>query len=452
MALVAAASRASARPGSLVIVDEAENAFTDSFQNRGMETSVDKGWINGFMEKPGNRVIWIVNYPAKIDQTIRRRFGFSLRFPQLGRRERGRLWTGILGRHGLAPESLGGRLDSIVSDHRIPAAVIEGAVAQAVELGGNGGGGGGGGGVDRPGEIGPPGEIGRAGDIDRADDIDRAVNFNPAEDIARAVGSYELLRNGGRMPPAKASRAKDFSVEAVATDADVPALIGRLRGLDASRGSGGLQPGFGTMLFYGPPGTGKTALARHLASALDKEIMVRRASDILRSFVGMSERNVARAFREAEREDAVLVIDEADGFLYSREMAVRSWEATLVNEFLTCLEECRCFAVATSNRREAMDPAAMRRFSFKVPFRYSGPRELELLYLKLLAPLTGTEPDEAFLRRLAGEEGLCPGDFRTVRSRHHAFGGKAASHGDLLDELLLERKLKLEKDARTIGF
>jgi SpoVK/Ycf46/Vps4 family AAA+-type ATPase len=412
MSLVAAAARAAVSPGAIVVVDEAENVLTDRYQAVSRGESVDKGWINGFMEMPGKRVVWIVNYPNMIDQTVRRRFGFSLNFPPLGKKERRKLWDGILRRHGMDGGALGGSLEGLVQDHRVPAAVIESAVGQAAALGGD----------------------------------------DPAGDITLAVEAYETLRDGGARPPVKSGAAKEFAVEAVASDTDIPGLVGRLKSIDAARGKGPLPPGFGTMLFFGPPGTGKTALARHLAEALDKELVVRRASDILDPYVGMTERNMAQAFREAEREDSFLLIDEADSFVYSRGMAVRSWEATSVNEFLTCLEECRCFMAATSNRRESMDSAAMRRFSFKVPFRYSGPRELEVLYLKLLAPLTGTEPSAGFIKRLSSEESLSPGDFHAVRTRNLACGVREAGHEALWKELFLAWDLKLEKGARRIGF
>ena len=40
----------------------------------------------------------------------------------------------------------------------------------------------------------------------------------------------------------------------------------------------------------------------------------------------MTERNVASAFAEAEREGAVLVLDEADSFLQDRRRADRHWQ------------------------------------------------------------------------------------------------------------------------------
>ena len=110
------------------------------------------------------------------------------------------------------------------------------------------------------------------------------------------------------------------------------------------------RPGLGTMLFYGPSGTGKTALARYIAKELGRECLLKRASDLLNPYLGMSEQNVAEAFREAERDGAVLVIDEADTFLFSRDTAQRSWETSLVNEFLTALEECRSFCTTQIGR------------------------------------------------------------------------------------------------------
>ena len=208
------------------------------------------------------------------------------------------------------------------------------------------------------------------------------------------------------------------------------------------------------MLFYGPPGTGKTALARHIANALDRECLVKRASDLLSPWVGVAEQQVAEAFMGAEREGAVLVIDEADSFLYSRDTAQRSWETTLVNEFLTALEECRGFCICTTNRRENLDAAAMRRFSHKVPFSYAKTEQLRTLYAKLLLPLCATPLPPDLEKELFLMQSLTPGDFHAVRLQHASFfGGKTApSHQSLIGSLRREQSLKVERHARRIGF
>src|SRR5690606_32926292 len=69
---------------------------------------------------------------------------------------------------------------------------------------------------------------------------------------------------------------------------------------------------------FGPPGTGKTAYGRWLAKQLDKPLMIKRASDLLSMWVGGTEENIAHAFKEAEDEQAVLLIDEVDSFLQDR--------------------------------------------------------------------------------------------------------------------------------------
>jgi len=208
------------------------------------------------------------------------------------------------------------------------------------------------------------------------------------------------------------------------------------------------------ILLYGPPGTGKTALARYIAEQLDRECMVKWASDLFSPYVGETEQNIANAFRHGEREDAVLVIDEADSFIYSREMAVRSWETSWVNEFLTALEECRCFCICTTNRREKLDVAAMRRFSFKVEFNYAKPEQVAALYDKLLAPLTQGALPEYQWQKLLSMERLTPGDFRAVGSQYNSLFSPAIrpEHRELITALAREQSLKLETGSARIGF
>ncbi len=92
------------------------------------------------------------------------------------------------------------------------------------------------------------------------------------------------------------------------------------------------------LLFHGPPGTGKTALGNYLALRLERQTIIRRYSDLQSMYVGQGEKNIRDAFIEAEREDAILIIDEADSMLFGRNRAERSYEITFTNEFLTQME------------------------------------------------------------------------------------------------------------------
>lgn len=74
----------------------------------------------------------------------------------------------------------------------------------------------------------------------------------------------------------------------------------------------------GRICLYGPPGTGKTVFGRWLADRLGIPLIVKRASDLMSMWVGESERNVAKAFKQAEEDKALLLIDEVDSFLQDR--------------------------------------------------------------------------------------------------------------------------------------
>jgi transitional endoplasmic reticulum ATPase len=71
------------------------------------------------------------------------------------------------------------------------------------------------------------------------------------------------------------------------------------------------------ILLYGPPGTGKTMLARALATEIGADFREVRTPEILDKWLGASERNIKRIFREARRyrTPTVLLFDEFDSII-----------------------------------------------------------------------------------------------------------------------------------------
>lgn len=411
--LTAGARIASQHDKGFLLVDEAERILDCDMFAR--QKSTDKAWLNSFLEKPGQRVVWVTNHVHHLEGAVRRRFHFSIHFETLGRRERGNMWRQILGRHGVLSRVDESVMNELVRKYDVPASVMEMSVSQAAKLCGR-----------------------------------KRSAFVPT--LRRVVDSYETLKRDGGKPCKKVSVAPHYDPRGVSLEGSVEQLERKLTRLDSVLRQGGeTESGASTMLFYGPPGTGKTALARYLADRIDRECRVVRASDLLGPFVGMTEANIAEAFREAEQADAVLVIDEADSFLFPREMATRSWETTQVNEFLTALEECRGFCICTTNRRESMDQAVMRRFSHKVAFTYSKPEQVQALYDALLAPMV-KEPLPVDLEgELLAMHRLTPGDFHAVRAQM-LNAEEDVDHADLVCALRKEQGLKLEGSARGLGF
>lgn len=178
-----------------------------------------------------------------------------------------------------------------------------------------------------------------------------------------------------------------------------------------------IRNGAGRLLLYGPPGTGKSAFARHLAERLERPLILKRGSDLLDPFVGMTEQKIAAAFEEAIQESAVLVFDEVDSFLTNRQRAFRSWEVTRTNEFLTQLEAFEGLVVATTNLVADLDPAALRRFDLKSKFGFLQPAQSRALLAEHFAAQKLPPPNEDTLRELDKTDQLTPGDFAAVARR-----------------------------------
>ncbi|MCL2011080.1 MAG: ATP-binding protein, partial [Synergistaceae bacterium] len=271
------------------------------------------------------------------------------------------------------------------------------------------------------------------------------------EELVRALKREQDIKLD-RKERKKAEPEEGYTLSGVCLDGSVDELLEKCRRADAVYANASLPKNGGNMLFYGPSGTGKTALAKYIAFELGRDCVVKRASDILSSKVGESEKIVADVFREAEETGAVLVIDEADTFLYSRETAQHRWESSIVNEFLTSLEEFKGFCICTTNMMDQLDAAVMRRFSFKERFVYAGTEQVIALYSSLLAPLAGGELPRDLERELRGMKLLAPGDFHVVKSLHWLAEPGEISHEELVRGLKREQEMKPDGKERRVGF
>ena len=167
-------------------------------------------------------------------------------------------------------------------------------------------------------------------------------------------------------------------------------------------------------LISGPPGTGKTAFAHHLAESNGRKLLRVKCSDILSKWVGESEQKVAELFHRAHSEEQVILLDEVDSLLSSRESLTTHHELQLVNEFLTQME---CFTqplFAATNYAIKLDKAVLRRFDFKLDCQYLTSGQV----LELYRQVTGVKRlTEAERQRLSTLVCLTPGDFAILVRR-----------------------------------
>ena len=210
--------------------------------------------------------------------------------------------------------------------------------------------------------------------------------------------------------------------------------------------------GHGALCFYGAPGTGKTALAEHIAKALDKPLIIKQASDLMSKYVGETEQNMAAMFKEAEIEKAVLLLDEVDSFLQDRRGAQRTYEVTEVNEMLQGMERHNGIFICTTNLLDSIDQAALRRFTFKIKFMPLTSVQRELMFVTEALENDTTLLTDTLRARLAKLTQICPGDFAAVK-RQTDILDTTFSSDEFMSQLEAEHRIKPEvREARGMGF
>ena len=362
-----------------------------------------KAWVNQILETNPVPVIWITNRIEQIDPAFRRRFQYhlELKSPPPGARE------------------------SLVSRALTGVAVGEGFAAKLAERKGL-----------TPAQIRTAVKFAKlAGDASTGVSLESLIE-RQLGNADKALGNTTTERGARRV-------VTNYDLGLVNTESrfEVPKIVEALR-----------RKSYGTLCFYGPPGTGKTALAEHIAKALDRPLMIRQASDIMSKYVGETEQNMAKMFEEAQTEGAVLLLDEADSFLRSRKMAERNYEISEVNEMLQGMERFSGVFICTTNLFQELDEAALRRFTFKVQFKpLTTPQRERMFVAEALGGDAGLMTDE-HRQRLAQLTSLAPGDFASVKRQTDVLG-EIFAPDEFLSQLEAEHRVKPEvRQQRGMGF
>ena len=403
---------------ALLLFDEAEDAFPVPLSLFGFSFSSDKksghagslkAWINQLLEATPVPIIWISNAVDHMDPAFLRRFTYHLEMRRPSQRVRLRIAQRQAQAFGLdnavgeslaayadaSPAAIGSALRfaslavATSTGCKVTAKTNESVITQQQQL------------AEKSLRAG----LAAAGLKDRIDTRLKPTRYDPTLiNIAHGVTPESLLENIQRNPAI-------------------------------------------SLCLYGVPGTGKTSFAEHIAERLDKPLIYRRASDLQSKWLGETEKNLRAIFDEAQAENAALLLDEADSFLFDRTRAEHSWERSQVNELLQGMERFEGTFIAATNLIETLDKAALRRFAYKLEF-LSLTREQRR---RMMHSMISENVDEFVLARLDHMDGLTAGDFAVV-ARQQRLSNAAIPTANIVEQLEAELLLREPKRGRAIGF
>ncbi|MFA5625024.1 MAG: ATP-binding protein [Bradymonadales bacterium] len=149
------------------------------------------------------------------------------------------------------------------------------------------------------------------------------------------------------------------------------------------------------ILFRGDSGTGKTLSAEIIANELGMTLYRVRIPAIMSKYVGETEKNLEKCFKEAGASGALLLFDEADS-IFSKRTEVQSandrYSNMEVNLLLQEIERFEGVVILTTNLDAAIDDAFERRLNHKLDFPFPEAKDRAFIWRRHIpkqAPVDG---------------------------------------------------------------
>lgn len=312
---------------TLVLFDEIEDAFITGGATGNL--AIGKAWLNQLLESNPLPTLWLTNSVGMMDAAYLRRFDLIIEIPVANTPEFRRYKAKKLATLPIT-DTLRGKMAT--SEQLTPA-----LIQQLQQL--------------KP-SLNP-----------------RQPNRNDKK-IVQFI-QQRFIAEGESIPAdwLKKTEKESYRLEWLNTSIDLASVLKHIQ-----------SDGQAKMLLYGKPGTGKSEFAEYLAKYLNRTLITRSASDLLGKYIGQTEQAIAHLFKQCSDQQAILLIDEADIFLASRQNPdIKTWEVSQVNEMLIQMERFDGILIATSNDQSTMDSASVRRFDLKVQFDWLKPAQLREL-------------------------------------------------------------------------
>jgi hypothetical protein len=198
-----------------------------------------------------------------------------------------------------------------------------------------------------------------------------------------------------------------------------------------------------TALFAGESGTGKTMAAQVIANDLGLEAYRVDLAGVVSKYIGETEKNLARVFDAAEHANAVLLFDEADALFGKRSPVTDARDRYANIEIAYLLQRIETYpgiVILTTNMRQDVDQAFLRRLDFAVDFPLPGLEQRIELWRRHL-PARAPVGEDVDLVALATAHHLPGGAIRNA-ARSAAFA--AADDGGAITMVHLQHAVSLE--------